>query len=169
MNLSDCRLDSLGWRGHVSQSLQLHQRLPPPDVRVRKVWEETGRSPRCSRGLVRSHSRKGSAMQGRVRRVARPVPFLPLVPCECPSPPNQVAAVAPPPGKSVGAVTGRMYRIPGLEECASHHPQHGRLIIHHEHDPGMRENLAVSHGQPRNRRASYKRVSPSPPQVGYRG
>ena len=84
-------------------------------------------------------------MQGRLRRDAQPVPFLPLVPCECRSPPGQVAAGAPRQSKSVGAVTGRMHRIPCVEECASHHLEHNGLIIHHEHDPGRRANLAVNH------------------------
>jgi hypothetical protein len=38
-----------------------------------------------------------------------------------------------------------MHRIPGVEECASHHLQHTRLVIHHEDDPGMGKDLTVRH------------------------
>lgn len=63
------------------------------------------------------------------------------------------------PGKSVRAVTRRMHRIPGLEEYARHHLQDTRLIIHHEDDLGVGENLAVSHvAAPGTSRVSLRRV-----------
>ena len=69
----------------------------------------------------------------------------PLVPCVCRSPPGQVTAVAP---LAEQEHRGRYWPCPGisrLKERTSHHLPHRRLIVHHEHNPGMRENLAVSH------------------------
>jgi hypothetical protein len=58
-----------------------------------------------------------------------------------------------------------MHRIAGVKERASHHPQHSQLIIHHEHDPGMRENLTDSHVAAPGRGELLSSVFPHPPYV----